>query len=255
MRFFRFGMWTPNRGLKRVPVSPVFDLGAMLQAASELEHALPTHLRFLPFPLADDHELWLLDAGDEPVALVASAIDPQATAHHRPEAWAATAHSEHNFRSPSLMARGIPLRDGHNLRTHASRLEKLVRDAAGRPPRHAWLPRRGEGLSPPIGGHTGAGARDPAAVASTLPGLPLRERWPTAEASELAGDYLDWCAPFLLTLPGLSDNQRDRFEHAAKARALAVEDQHRLYPKVLNPDLLRAIRVEARMRRAEGLDD
>jgi hypothetical protein len=46
--------------------------------------------------------------------------------------------------------------------------------------------------------------------------------------------------------------QRDRLEHAARARALEVDALHRLYPKVLDPGLLDAIRVEARIRRSQA---
>jgi hypothetical protein len=78
----------------------------------------------------------------------------------------------------------------------------------------------------------------------------LREEWPQLADRDLVRDYLDWCAPFLLTLPDLGDAQRNRLEHAARARALEVDAIHRLYPKVVNPGLLDAIRVEARIRRS-----
>ena len=96
----------------------------------------------------------------------------------------------------------------------------------------------------PLDGFAGCGAGD-LLVAVT-------ERR-TADEIETYGnlvrDYLDWSAPYLLTLPGLGDDLRDRLEHAARARAMEVEALYRLYPRFLNTDLLKAIRVEARMRR------
>jgi hypothetical protein len=250
MRFFRFGVWTRGRGLRRVPVSPVFDLEAMLTAASALAQALGARSETVPFPLADRCELWLLDPQRRPFALLDATLDPVDAVGRRPQRWAAAARSEHRFRSPSLEARGVPPRDGQDPRVHASRLERLVRDTAGQPPRHAWVRRQ------PDGG--GLPCADPARqqtplrrlAASEFPPLPLTEHWPEPEAAGLVRDYLDWCAPYLLTLPGLDDALRDRLEHAAKGCALAVEGQHRLYPKVVNPELIRALRVEARLRSA-----
>ena len=86
-------------------------------------------------------------------------------------------------------------------------------------------------------------------TADAFPRLLLRETWPEPTQRDLVRDYLDWSAPYLLTLSGLGDDLRDRLEHAARARAMEVEALYRLYPRFLNTDLLRAIRVEARMRR------
>jgi hypothetical protein len=87
-------------------------------------------------------------------------------------------------------------------------------------------------------------------AAENFPPLLLREEWPKPADRDLARDYLDWCAPFLLTLPVLDEQQRDRLEYASKAHALQVDALYRLYPKILNLDLLKSIRVEARMRQA-----
>jgi hypothetical protein len=88
--------------------------------------------------------------------------------------------------------------------------------------------------------------------AESFPLLLLREAWPKPADRHLVRDYLDWCAPFLLILPGIDDRMRDRLEHAARARALEVDAFYRLYPKVLNTDLLKSIRVEARLRQSRG---
>ena len=87
-------------------------------------------------------------------------------------------------------------------------------------------------------------------AAEKFPPLLLREEWPQPPDRDLVRDYLDWCAPFLLTLPALDEQQRSQLEYAAKANALQVDALCRLYPNVVNLDLLKSIRVEARMRRA-----
>jgi len=74
-------------------------------------------------------------------------------------------------------------------------------------------------------------------TAESFPLLLLRGEWPQPADIGLVRDYLDWCAPFLLILPGIDDRTRNRLEHAARTRALEVDDLYRLYPKVLNPSL------------------
>jgi hypothetical protein len=131
-------------------------------------------------------------------------------------------------------------------------LERLVRDAGGNPARTLWFERDPVGAGLPVSTEGGAAA-DPGAgslAASVFPTLPLREDWPEALQRDLVRDYLDWCAPYLLTLPGISETQRERFERAAKARALEVDATYRLYPGVQDPELINSLRVEARMRRA-----
>jgi hypothetical protein len=127
-------------------------------------------------------------------------------------------------------------------------LERLVRDTARRPLRFGWFERDadGGGWAVESADAKGEGATRRLA-AESFPSLLLREAWPQPADRDLVRDYLDWCAPFLLMLPDIDDRTRDRLEHAAKFRATDVDALHRLYPKFLNPGLLKCIRVEARM--------
>jgi hypothetical protein len=59
-----------------------------------------------------------------------------------------------------------------------------------------------------------------------------------------------WQASLLLTLPDLSTASRERLERAARRQALAVHTEHRLYPEVVNPELINAALVEAMLRAA-----
>jgi hypothetical protein len=250
MRYFRFGGWSPTRGLRRVPVSPILDLDLLLGASSALTTALPQCIEGLPFPRADRFELWLLDAEGLPFALVASTTQEPLGTRTRSEPWAATARSDHGFRSERLLQRGIPVHDGHDPRHHASLLERLVRDSAGRPARSGWFEREADGCGVAVQPESVPEGWEPRRLtADTFPRLLLRETWPEPAQRDLVRDYLDWSAPYLLALPGLGDDLRNRLEHAARARAMEVEALYRLYPRFLNTDLLKAIRVEARMRR------
>lgn len=240
MRYLRFGTWSHATGLRRVPLSPILDLDLLLGASAALTERLPNCLDELPFVPADRHELWLVDSEGLAFALRASSVTASEAAATRPEPWVASRPSDHSFQSSRLSKRGIPAHQDQDPRHHATLLE---RDTAGRPPGVAWLERdpvRADGS--PQSDHETAGNRPGQSHAEGLPPLLLREEWTQPADRDLVRDYLDWCAPFLLTLPDLDDAQRDRLEHAARARALEVDALHRLYPKVLNPGLLDAIR-------------
>lgn len=241
LRFFRFGVWSVETGLRRVPVSPILDLDALLNGSERLCGILPDCLRQLPFPAGDPYELWLCDRERLPVALLATTQSADYTAKVHPQPWRATALSEHGFVSPHMLRRGVAATDGHNPRVHAARLESLVRANASMPTGLTWLKRADDGTGDALEDAETWHARD-------FPRLGLREDWNHAQDSELARDYLDWCAPYLLTLPDLDDDRRAHLERAARARALVVETQYRLYPKILQSDLIEAARIEARLR-------
>jgi hypothetical protein len=242
MQYFRFGVWTRDGGLGRVPVSPILDLDTMLAGAERITGILPGCLQQIPFPPGDPCELWLLDPQGRAVALAATAATPEAVSDSRAEPWSACALSEHGFTSPSLLQAGLPARDDLNPRLHAAELEKRVRKRLQRPPIQAWYLRR-DGHAPV------ALAPEQALPGNGFPELPLSTDWDDPADAALVWDYLDWCAPALLTLPGLERTTRRRLEGAARARALAVEALYRLYPQIEEQGLIDAARVEARLRR------
>ena len=251
LRFLRFGVWTKETGLRRVPLSPVLELDLLLETCAALTEVLPACLADLPFPHADRYELWLLDQAGLPFALLASSTRIRDIDGYRPEPWAAALGPDHSFQSPRLLERGVPVRLGQDPRHHASLLEQLVRSTSRRPVRLAWFERDDAGAGSAVEPAKAMGERDGRQLTGeAFPPLLLREEWPEPADRELVRDYLDWCAPFLLLLPGLSDAMRDRLEHAARARAMEVDALYGLYPKILNPDLFRTLRVEARVRRA-----
>ncbi len=245
LRYYRFGTWTVQSGLRQVPVSPIMEIDAMLGESAAMVQALPGCLERLPFPLRDRHELWLLDSGQHPLALLASTIDPLYMSELHPQPWSATALREHGFHSPTLAAAGIGKREGANPRAHAARLERLVRDAGGHPPRYGWFERQPDGGGLLLGSDGGRQLDT-----ATFPPLLLQEAWDNPTDCGLVHDYLVWCAPWLLTLPNLDDTTRSRLEQAVRIRALAVESYFRLYPRIIHPQLIDAARVEARLRRS-----
>lgn len=250
-QFFRFGVWSETTGMSRVPLNPILDVGHMLAVADELIDAVQTGLLDLPFPLAPERELWLLDQDQMPLALLATALpDSELTSLGSPD-WTAGGRGERAFVSARLLAKGIPERDASGRFHHAEALERLVQGAAGRRLNRQWFPREAdtaEGLpdAPPP---ELAGRRLPAA---DFPVLPLRTEWPQREDRELVADYVDWLAPYLLTLSGLDEALRARLERAAQRHAVLVDALWRLYPQILDPEVINRARVEARLRRANA---
>lgn len=245
-QFFRFGNWDTDRGLSRVPVNPILDVGAMLAASERMVTTLQSVIGQLPFPFADRVEHWLLDTAGQPLALLAATVDARHIAGIRADHWQATPLQYHDFVAASLTARQIPACDQHGNRHHADTLERQLQDAAGPLPLRGWYQRQPDGSALPLG------AGQAALPADAFPCLPWREHWPGPDHAALMRDYQHWLAPQLLTLPELTDVLRRDLEQAACRQALQMSAQHRLYPRVLQPQMLNTARVEAQLRRSAG---
>jgi hypothetical protein len=147
-----------------------------------------------------------------------------------------------------------PSGDGGNPRQDLERLEKLVRDAAGRPARVQWFRRQSNGDGWPLSPDNERENDSHSCYANAeFPALTVNEQWEAPSSRQLLADYIHWIAPFLLLLPSLDDVQRDRIERSARKRASLVAALYRLYPKIINSELVTAARVETRLRQAEGV--
>ena len=189
------------------------DLAAFLSAAQ------------LPFPAADNFEYWLLDGSDEsPLALIFSCCDESQTSTYPAcTAWTALPHSKMKVAStPTEKARGEPPVN--------DRFQRLVATRAGTKPRAVWFERRQD-------------------ENNTFPGMLVREDWQDQAQYDLCQRYLSRKAPRLLMLQGLSRDERERLEIAAKQHAIETEQYFPLYPEVNDQHRMSAIRVEARLRR------
>lgn len=251
LQFFRFGVWSEASGLTRVPLNPILDVGHMVAVSQDLVARVREALPALPFPPAPELELWLLDQDEAPLALLATALEDTDLATLGSPDWTAGGRGERPFVSARLSGQGVPERDGTGRFYHAEAVERLFHATAGRRLNRQWF-RRGpdavEGLSPDVPAAL-AGRRLPP---ESFPVLPLRTEWADAGDRALVAEYVDWLAPYLLTLPALPDDLRARLEHAALRYALLVDALWRLYPTVLDEDLLNRARVEARLRRANS---
>lgn len=240
-RYARVGAWSPSEGLHRLPLDPALDTQDIERCAQALLGTLASKRRQVPFPPRDRIEWWLLDAADKrPLALLASAVDerslPQTPTGTE---WIPMRPDE---TSP------VPGRD-HGL--HPQALTALVGRAAGKPASAQWFRRieNGDGVGL-TGVHLEPVLRGRELPRASFPVLLLREDWENPAERALIQDFFNWQAPWLLTLPKLSPNLRDRLEHAACARPLAVDAVHRLYPRILNPDLINQALIEAALRQS-----
>lgn len=240
------GVWVQGEGLKLGHAADQADLLA----------ALDTHPA-LPFPLIDTVELWLIDqetglplallAADQPHLHEPGPIEPE---------WFPFVEKYTAFVSPTLAARaeGNP----YGRTQHKGFVAQAVNQAARPHATAQWFFRNAQGDGVGMEGHrierAAIGRRLPA---EAFPELIVSEKWNNRLEQSVINDYHAWLAPLLLLLPGLSDATRERLEAASMARAQWLLRVHRLIPKVLDPDRLKAALVAAQLEAAsaEGEND
>jgi len=231
LAYLRYGLWSPQEGLVRWPISRHRSDPALAGQCEELIEVVRAHLGQLPFTLVDRRELWLFDSEDRaPIALLASAT---ADGTRQPSA-------EPKYWSASLGADGLPSQGRF---PGATELEELVRRRAGFNVRTHWV------LRQPDGSGVSDTRAQPLATAEFPPYL-LTEDWPEARAAELVRDYFAWIAPALLTLQDLSSAERVRMERCLSVQAVSVEYHWHLYPEMIDTAMLRAARVQNRLQQA-----
>ena len=233
MRFFRFGIWTGANGLRKVPVNPIMDIGAMLDASAPVIDALSDPATPPPFDLADTLELWLLDQSRQPLALLATATPGEPLPALHQGRWCAAPLNDRNLgREP---ADGAP--------PAADELEVMVqRNAVGAA---RWFRRSAPGSGP---GHATDGDHQESPPAHAFPELPVRDHWTSETEQALVDLWIRRAAPRLLCLPYLDDATRARLEPLAREQAADVDMLWRLYPRLLDDGFVKAARIEARLR-------
>lgn len=251
LKYFRFGAWSEAEGSSRVPLNPILDAGRMVEESERLIDRIRAGASRLPFPMAGELEQWLLDRQGEPLALIATALSDADLDTLSRRGWSAGGRGEQPFASPSLSADGMNVRDPSGRHRHAESLERLIAEVAGTQPGTQWFRfENGEATGLDQGAPPGFGGRR--LPREAFPVLTLRTDWPDRSARRLVAEYVSWLAPYLLALPGLPDDLRLRLERDAADYPLRVDALWRLYPQILDPDLLKRIRIEARLRRASA---
>ncbi len=237
-QFFRFGRWSALHGLQQVPANPILDIGAMLAASEALIAILRSVADQLPFPFADRFEYWLLEPSGNPLALLATTVDARFIPRLRADRWIAeTSAAGHSYARRE---------DPAQRQADTTARQQVIHAAAGTVPQRRWLERLADGSGRPVAdGSVGV-------PADAFPALPWKDRWSQPHQTLLFDQYRHQLAPQLLTLAGLPTGLRQELERAARKQAGRMNALHRLYPEVLQPKLLTAARVEARLK--SGID-
>jgi hypothetical protein len=239
----RFGSWSAAHGLKRGPRKSTDEFHRLeLLGAMVYEELREVHDR-VPFAFRDDLELWLLDAAGRPLALLESALDESGVGEVTGIAWHAGYAAAERFVST---AGDRPA--GGNAGDY---LTRYVNACAGRTPGAQWFRRHADGSGRALTGiSVPAQLANRTLPAAAFPPLLLAVTGHDAGHRALIEDFLAWQAVWLLTLPNLAPATRARLEREARRQALQVEGQFRLYPQILDDEIIAAARVEAALRRS-----
>jgi hypothetical protein len=241
LQYLRFGTWSLPYGLNRVPAHPLFNMTDMMSQCEMLVAELNSCSNELPFPLADDYELWLLDGEHRlPLALLDSHIAAPSKRLPSPESWRCGLSRQMN--SDPATPVSFPGQEA---------LEHLVRVKSGTPLTQ-WFKRdaQGGGLGLPVQGFDVLSERRIAV--HDFPELLLSETWIDTDEYAMVEEYLNWISPFLLTLQRLSRERRAQLERHARLRAIEMSASWRLYPEVVDEKMINSARVEARLRRSSA---
>lgn len=239
-RWYRYGRWSQDGGEERIPVNPAVGDPARHPGLEPLRAALVA-MPSCPFAAQDNLELWLLDRDTAMPVALQSSLRPGEAMPEAPElTWQATAWAEAGFPAPALEQLG-------EQRPAGVLLNELVRQRiAGA----QWFRREPDGggqavsgvrIGPDLDGRRLAGHHFP----DTL----ITDAWQNELAVDLVADYLNWLAPLLLTLPGLSRARRDQLEQAAVKQALWLDRIYRVIPEFVDDQRIRVALVEAAIRK------
>lgn len=244
------GVWEEGVGLKLGQPAGLGDIIAALETRPAL-----------PFPIFDTHELWLLDqASGLPLALLATQRGGIKPADQVDSEWYPFALSYTGFHSPTLAQRDAITR--HASDAHRDFLARMVNHAARPHAMAQWFQRgqdgAGQGMMSQRLPHEW---RSRVVRAEDFPELLVREQWENRWNSRLEqsviSDYHRCLAPLLLLWPRLSQATRARLELEACEKPQWLARVHRLLPAMVNPALIQAGLVAAKLEQAQagGQDD
>ena len=242
----RYGSWSEQRGLKRGPVYPSDDFLLMEEMGYRVYRHLLEVNQQVPFPLLDRFELWLLDSGGRPLALLDSALTEADIDRKQPLDWRPGLECRQTFTS-SVAHRLV----GETARQGAvtDYLAGYINGRAGPQPAAQLFRRNSDGSGTGLwGNNLPAGWEDRNLTADEFP-LHLLEMQDHDELhARLIDDFICWQAPWQLLLPDMDDAARGIFEQHARVQSHKVAQQYRLYPRIVDRSVIDAARVEARLR-------
>lgn len=239
-KHYRVARYTLEDGIYKYPLYPTLDPNEIYASCMPvIKHIAELDL---PLKIRDDYEYWLVDEKEQkPLALIGSSHSAGNLRNVPPRPdWRALS-------SMQLDLKSTPEEVEQGLSPPSDRLEKLVRKKAGINPKAFWYKRAANGDAEQLVD----GSIIPETIESYwFPEFLIREDWETEEDNSVCYRYLERISPRLLILQRLTHAGRERAEIMARSFALEVERYHKLYPEVVNEELMVTMRVEARLRRS-----
>ena len=233
LKYYRYALWNPADGLRRMPTDPTLDAEQLQHGCESIVGQLQSGLwQDLPFILADRYELWLLDRQELPLALLASTCDEHLIPQIRERRWRAVSAS---------------LASGGYTQTKAEPLEALIRLNAGN---RQWFHRQANGEAMGLGYLCPAALAGRVLPAAVFPELLVRAEWDEPTAVKLMDEWFDCLAPWLLQLQGIRESTRRLLEQRACQLPETVDLLHRLYPMLIDQPLINSTRVAAKIKTA-----
>lgn len=238
------GVWEEGGGLKLGQPAGLDDIIAALASRPNL-----------PFPIFDTFELWLLDRESGlPLALLATRRGGIEGAEKTDSEWFPFVPTYTGFRSGVLAQRDAVTKNPGD--AHRDFLARLVNQAARPHAMTQWFQRDQSGIGKGMVGlrlpYEWRGREMPV---QAFPELLVREQWQSQANTRLEqsviSDYHRWLAPLLLLWPRLSSETRARLELQACEKPQWLTRVHRLLPTMLNPALIQAALVAARIEQAQ----
>lgn len=233
----RFGTWTREHGLRRASRHTTLDTTDMEYQGEILASQLPLLSERIPFPLQDRYELWLLDTEGLPFALINSCVFEHEIELDQCIHWNTGQYCASSFTSDKLADSCLP---------PSKLLDLHVVARTGNHPSAQWFRRTvtGEGV-----GCAGINLEhrylQRVLPASRFPRFILNDCSSRQVRVPVVTEYLDWLAPWLLLLQDLDRPTRSALEHQARRQAAILAQQHRLYPEIINSEVINVARIQA----------
>jgi len=228
-RHVLYGSWNQSQGFSSLPLDPMLDVPSLDHVKSTLINTLQNCADQLPFQQADFYECWLMDKSDSmPLALLSSATAENMIPHIQNKSWQALPQQDKLTSLPESLT--------------LSDITELENDI--NQPRHkpAWFHRQNDGSGILVSDKTRH------LSASDFPQLLFNSCLLNSSLQNIADSLINWQAPRLLSLHGLSEQTRQQLELATQFYALETRKRLTIYPQPLKQSILNKILVELMIR-------
>lgn len=243
----RYGSWSADSGLKRGPIFPSDEFRAMEAMGTVVYRQLLAVHNDIPFPFTDRYECWLLDKQQRPLVLLDSAAEATAIDLNQACVWRPGINCRNTFTSAAADRLGIDLSQHGAIADYLSRyVNSRTATIASAQIFERMADQSGVGLH---GINLDSALEQRQLPASDFPVMLIETLCHDDSHKQLLYDFNRWQAPWMLLLPTLSDELRRDYERHACVQALKVAAQYHLYPAIMDPAVIDAARVEARLRK------